>query len=188
MVQVPESAEKIRQMHETFTQVRMEVWLTDNLWHWQWWVLIAIFFLPWIVWWKLVDKSRIIEIFLFGMIMLITAGWMDEIGTELQWWYYPVKVIPWYPQLVPVNYTVLPVTYMLIYQYFSKWRSYVTAMMVMAAVYSWIAEPLLSYMGIYKLIIWKYSYSFPIYILIAIIHRRFLEMLLSINRKHKDNL
>ncbi len=183
MVDIPESAHHIRQMHEIFAKTRAEAWITDNLWHWQWWFMIALILVPWIIWWRLVNKWRLTEIFLFGMLILITASWMDELGTELQLWFYPFKIIPWYPQFVPVNYTVLPVTYMLIYQHYPNWRSYIMAITAMAAIYSWIAEPLLSYMGIYKLIIWHYSYSFPLYILIGFTHRWFLERLQNVIKK-----
>lgn len=184
MVNVPEAAYRISEMHEAFTKARVEVWLTDTLWHWQWWLLVALIFLPWVVWWKLVDKRRITELFLFGMLILITSSWMDELGTELQLWFYPFKPIPWYPQLFPINFSVLPVTYMLIYQWCPRWRLYLIGMAIMAGLYAWAAEPLLSYMAIYKVKTWRFSYSFPMYILIGMTHRWFLEGLLLINKKH----
>jgi hypothetical protein len=186
MVKSPPNVDKIRQIHEAFTQSRIDFWLDETVWHWQWWLMAALFFLPWIVWWKLVDKRRITEILLLGMTILITASLLDELGTELQLWYYPFMPIPLYPQLVPVNFTVLPITYMLIYQFTPKWRSYIAATIIMATINSGIGEPFLSYIGIYKLIHWKYIYSFPIYVLIAISHRWFLEKMLNI-QKYKDN-
>lgn len=183
MVTLPESAQQILQAHESFSKLREEVWLTDILWSWQWWLLLALLFLPWIMWWRLVDKKRLAEICLLGMFVLATASWMDEIGTDLILWYYPYKVIPWYPQLIPTNYTVLPITYMLIYQYTPKWSSYIIAMAAMSALFSWGAEPVLEFMGIYQLVTWKFSYSFPLYLLIAVSHRWLLERILAISRK-----
>jgi len=185
MVAIPESALQIQQMHAAFSKLRLEAWLVDTLWTWQWWLLIALFVLPWIVWWHLVDRKRLTEICLFGMFVLATASWMDELGTELMLWYYPYKIIPYYPQLVPINYTVLPITFMLIYQYTSTWYSYVMTMTVMAAVFSWVAEPALKFMGIYTLITWRYSYSFPLYLIIAVSHRWLLEKILATAKKYK---
>ncbi|QJW48169.1 hypothetical protein HA075_22140 [bacterium BFN5] len=179
MVTVPDSARQILDMHEVFSNFRKEVWLTDILWSWQWWLLLALLFLPWIVWWRFVDKKRLTEMCLFGMFVLATASWMDELGTDLILWYYPFKIIPWYPQLVPINYSVLPITYMLIYQYTPKWSTYLIAMTAMAALYSWVAEPALAFMGIYQVVTWKFSYSFPLYVLIAVSHRWLLERIMS---------
>ena len=166
--------------------MRLEVWLNDTLWTWQWWILILLLLLPWIVWWRIVDKRRLAEICLLGMFVLATVSWMDELGTELMLWYYPYKIIPWYPQLVPVNYSVLPISFMLIYQYTPRWSAYIKAMTILAALFSWVAEPALQYMGIYQLIKWKVVYSFPLYLLIAISHRWLLEIILGITRKNRE--
>lgn len=184
MVGIPQSASELVQFHSVFSEMRIAAWLTDIVFTWQWWFLIGLIIVPWILWWQLVDKKRFIEICLLGMFVLATASWMDDLGTELILWYYPYKIVPVYPQIIPVNYAVLPVTYMLIYQYMSSWRFYIIAIILMAALYSWGAEPALSYMGIYKLLSWKYSYSFPLYILIGVSHRWLLERVIAITRQH----
>lgn len=181
---IHESARQVLQAQVEFGRLREEAWLADSLWSWQWWLLVALLVLPWIVWWRLVDRKRLSEICLFGMFVLATASWMDEIGTDLILWYYPYKIIPWYPQLVPINYSVLPIVYMLIYQYAPKWSSYILAMVVMSALFSWGAEPMLAFMGIYQVVKWKFSYSFPVYLLIAISHRWLLERILATSRKY----
>jgi hypothetical protein len=184
MVTIPESTQQILQAHEAFIKLREKIWFADILWTWQWWLLIALLFLPWIVWWRLVDRKRLTEICLLGMLVLATSSWLDELGTDLMFWYYPYKPIPWYPQMVPTNYSVLPITYMLIYQYSPKWSSYIIAMFVMAVLFSWVAEPALEFMGIYQLLKWKPIYSFPLYLLIAVSHRWLLEWILTTSKKY----
>lgn len=183
MVDIPKSTNEITHIHSVFTDMRITAWLSDIVFTWQWWILVSLLIAPWILWWRLVDKKRFIEICLLGMFVLATASWMDDLGTELILWYYPYKIVPVYPQIIPINYAVLPATYMLIYQYNSSWRSYIKAVSIMAALYSWVAEPFLSYLGIYKLLSWNYSYSFPIYILIGISHRWILERVISITKQ-----
>lgn len=184
MVAIPESARQIFAMHETFSKFREQAWIADTWWTWQWWLLVALLFVPWVLWWRLVDKKRLLEICLLGMFVLATASWMDELGTELLLWYYPFKIIPWYPQLFPINYTVLPITFMLIYQYTPKWSSYILAMTAMAALYSFVAEPALEYLGMYKVIKWRFVYSFPLYLLIAFSHRLLLEKIKDITERN----
>ncbi len=184
MGNVPESAIKIVQVHSVFTDMRMQQYLQNILFTWQWWLLVILLIGPWILWWYLVDKKQFTPIVLFGMFVLATSSWMDDLGTDLILWHYPYKLLPVYPQLIPINYTVMPVTFMLIYQYFSNWRSYITAMFIMATLFSFVAEPALSYFGIYKVISWQYYYSLPIYMLIAISHRWLLEKILAISRQH----
>ncbi|MDF2633645.1 MAG: hypothetical protein K0R78_519 [Pelosinus sp.] len=184
MVNVPESAIEIVQTQSVFTEMRVQQWLQDVVFTWQWWILVFLMIAPWILWLCLVDKKRLTPICLFGITVLATVSWMDDLGTDLILWYYPYKLVPIYPQLIPINYSVLPITFMLIYQYFPTWRSYIKAMLIMAIVFSFVAEPALSYLGMYKVLKWQYYYSLPIYMLIAISHRLIVEKILTINHQH----
>lgn len=74
---------------------------------------------------------------------------------------------------------MLPVGYMLLYQWFVPWRSYMVAAAVMSAVMTWISEPVVSWMGIYVLVSWQYSYSFPIYMAIAYTHKRIIDAIIE---------
>jgi hypothetical protein len=186
MLAVPESAIKLVQIQSVFTDMRMEHWLHHTLFTWQWWLLVALFIAPWIVWKILIDKKRFTAIILLGMFVLATVSWMDDLGTDLILWYYPYKLLPVYPQLIPINYAVLPVTYMLIYQYFHLWRSYITAIAIMAAFFSFVAEPALVYLGMYKVLKWQFYYSFPIYLIVGITHRWLVEKVLAINKKYSQ--
>ena len=186
MLAVPESAIKIAQLQSVFTDMRMEQWLQDTVFTWQWWLLVALLIVPWILWGVLIDKKRLTAVILLGMFVLATVTWMDDLGTDFILWYYPYKLLPVYPQLIPINYAVLPVTYMLIYQYFPLWCSYITAIAIMAALYSFIAEPALAYLGMYQVLKWQFYYSFPIYLLIGISHRWLVEKVLAINKKYSE--
>ncbi|MDF2572758.1 MAG: hypothetical protein K0R55_4362 [Sporomusa sp.] len=183
MVTIPESAVQIVQTQSVFTEMRVQQWLQDTVFTWQWWLLVALFIAPWILWWCVVDKKRFTAIVLLGTFALATASWMDDLGTDMILWYYPYKLLPIYPQLIPINYAVIPVTYMLIYQYFRPWPSYILALTIMSAVYSFVAEPALDYLGMYKMLKWQYYYSLPIYIFIGIVFRWVVEKVLAINKK-----
>jgi len=186
MVSIPESAIEVVQVQSAFTDMRMQQWLHDVIFTWQWWILIFLMITPWVLWSFLVDKKRLTPICLLGMFVIATASWMDDLGTDFILWYYPYKLLPIYPELIPINYAVLPVVFMLIYQYFPFWSSYIKAMFIMALLFSFVAEPSLSYLGIYKMLRWQYYYSFPLYMLIAISHRWLLEKILAISHHYME--
>lgn len=184
MVNIPESAIQIVQTQSVFTEMRVQQWLQEIVFTWQWWILVFLLIAPWILWLYFVDKKRLTGICLFGISVLVTVSWMDDLGTDLILWYYPYKLVPVHPQLISINYSVLPVSFMLIYQCFSTWRSYIKAMLMMAIVFSFVAEPALSYLGMYKVLKWQYYYSLPLYLLIGISLRWIVEKILTINRQH----
>lgn len=185
MPHIPEMARALFEANMAFTQQRVDYWLHYNLYTWQWYVLLAMLILPYVIWWKLVDKKRLLPIVAMGLMVMTTANWMDQVGSELGWWYYPYKTIPIFPQMIPVNYAMLPVGYMLLYQWFVPWKKYMIAAAVMSAIMTWISEPVVVWMGIYQVISWDYSYSFPIYMGIAYTHKRIVDAIIEYSNSRK---
>ena len=88
---------------------------------------------------------------------------------------YPVTLIPILPHLISVNYSMVPIIYALIYQYFPRWNSFIIANIILALVFSFILEPILVWMNLYDLVTWKYIYSVPTYLFAAIILKLLVE-------------
>ncbi|SDE29386.1 hypothetical protein SPACI_048760 [Sporomusa acidovorans DSM 3132] len=103
------------------------------------------------------------------------------------WVQYTLFTWKWWLLLfVLVDTSVLPITYMLIYQYNSKWSSFLIAIVIMSAFFSFIAEPFLVWLGIYELITWKHYYSFPLYILYGVILKFIVDLTKSIQSKNSS--
>lgn len=152
-------------------EARIDHWLGDTLGSWRWWVLIGVLILPWFIWYRLVDKKKLPELVLFGLVIMVFASSLDEIGFVTGRWSYPVEVVPMLLRLVPADYTVLPITFMLIYQYCPTWKRYFWRLVIISSVFAFIAEPLLVYFGFYILINWFYWYSFIGYIIMGSVSR-----------------
>jgi hypothetical protein len=170
------------------TNVRFEVWMREDVFRLKWWSLLIIFILSVYFWWKIVDKSRFFEIVLYMALVSILALTLDELGEELCLWDYPIDIFPLFPPLSAVDLASLPVIYSLIYQYFSTWKKFITATIVMAVIFCFILEPLLVLVGLYQPLTWKYYYGFPIYIALAIAAKAVVIKLYSIkdrNNVHK---
>ncbi|MEA4926890.1 MAG: CBO0543 family protein [Syntrophomonadaceae bacterium] len=148
--------------------IRYEEWRLNDVFHFKWWLLLILFIVSAYVWWKLVDKSRLVEIVLFTGLVSIIALVLDELGEELTLWDYSIDLIPLFPPITSIDLASLPVAYSFIYQYFTTWKKFIIATVVMSAVFSFILEPIFVWGGIYQTITWKYYYGFPIYIALAI--------------------
>ncbi len=134
-----------------------------------WWMLLGLAVVPLIIWWKLVDKKRLFEISMFGLLLGLTATFLDVIGTDYGLWVYRVHMLPETAVLVPVDFVVLPVIQMYVYQRCPKWGKYLLFSLLSAAVQSFAAEPLAVLIGQYKLVRWNILYSFPIYLAMDVI-------------------
>lgn len=161
-------------------QLQNQHWIKYEVFTFQFWFLIAMLIIPWIIWFKLVDKKKFFEIFIYGLLVLTVATFLDEIGCQLNLWEYRYDIEPLFPRLIPMNFTMLPVIYMLIYQYFPKWKSFITVNIFTGVLLAYVGEPIFMALKIYVLINWKHIYSFPIYILIAISLKALNKLLIRI--------
>lgn len=178
MVNYP-SNEQITEMLRQLHQARIENWLGHQLGSWRWWTLLVLLIVPWFVWYKLADKKKLPELALFGLIVMVFAITLDELGARTLW-SYPVFLIPWLPRFIPINYTVLPISYTLIYQYFPSWKRFFWALIVLSGAFSFLVEPLITYLGFYILVKWSHWYSFIAYIVIGLLSRWIIRMFYDI--------
>ncbi|RKL66625.1 hypothetical protein CR203_15180 [Salipaludibacillus neizhouensis] len=78
------SHEQIQSFNERLFEMRLEKWLNHDLFSFQWFLLLAVLIIPWIIWWRFVDTNRIAPILLYGTLMSLLVLMMDDIGLELQ--------------------------------------------------------------------------------------------------------
>ncbi len=179
-------SELINQMIQTkimYKQLSIEHWVKYEVFTCQWWLGIASVSLPLLLWWKLVDRRRILEITVFGFIISTSATFLDVAGSESMLWNYPIRILPQIPLLFPVDFVLVPIIYMLIYQRYNAWKQFLFTNTIVALVLAFVVEPLAVYIKQYQLIYWKFEYSFPIYILLAVFGRLFVNKMLSLQEK-----
>lgn len=162
---------KIIEAQTLCRDLSMEHWLKYELFSWVWWLNLFFVFAPLLIWWKVADGKRILEICVFGLIVNIQASFLDVIGSDLMLWVYPIRMLPYGPVLFPTDFIFLPVVFMLVYQYFMKWGNFLIGCIITSTILSFILEPIAVMIGEYRIINWKFVYSFPIYILMAIAAR-----------------
>jgi hypothetical protein len=169
--------DEIIRLKEHLRSLFFEHFFEYELFSWVWWLSIAMVIVSLVVWWKLVDKKRLLEICVFGLIIDLFAAFLDVSGSEYVLWEYPVHLLPQVPLLFPVDFVILPVIQMYIYQKFPKWGKFILVSAIASALQSFVAEPLAVLIGQYKIIHWEYYYSFPIYLIINIMTKFILERL-----------
>jgi len=173
---------QIKLLHK---QLSMEHWVNYEVFTWQWWIGVACVVIPLLLMWKLVDKRRLLEIIAFGFMLNILATFLDVVGSELLLWNYTLRIIPQIPLLFPVDFVLVPIFYMLIYQRYIAWKQFLIASTILALALAFVAEPLAVYIGQYQLIHWKFIYSFPIYIVLAIFCKFFANKMFSVQEQSK---
>lgn len=174
--------EMIREAQLELHKNTLAYWLENDFLSLNWWFLLIACFVFIIGWLIIVDKSRLMEISVYGLLIGFSAGMMDTIGFSLGFWGYPTKLVPVNPPLFPVDFIYLPVIYMLILQFFRKWKSFVIANIIAAFLYAWVGEPIYRWLDIYIIYSWKMSYSIPIYIAMSLFFKWLTERFIVVQR------
>ncbi len=164
---------------------RLDEWLRGEVFTLKWWVLLAMFLLMAVLWWKLANKKRLAELALYTAFIIIFIIVLDELGEELSLWYYTVDLIPWFPPITAVDITCMPLVYMLIYQYCKTWKSFLIATVIMSAVFCFVLEPLFVWVDVYRMLTWKSYYGLPLYVAIAVASKFAVRSINFISAKKK---
>jgi hypothetical protein len=80
-------------------EANYEYWLNEYLFTVSWWLLLIVMVLACVLWWRSLDKSKITEILLFGLMAAIFSILFD-VGVNLILWGYPNMIVP-LKKLVP---------------------------------------------------------------------------------------
>ncbi|MFE4523721.1 CBO0543 family protein [Cytobacillus firmus] len=113
----------------------LEGWLRNELFSLDWWVLVVFLISPWILWFFLADSSKVIKTTLFGTLVVNPTTYIDAAGIDLEFWRYPVQLLPFAPRAISFDMSMVPVAFMILHQYFEGWRAFIIALVVTAAVY-----------------------------------------------------
>jgi len=159
----------------------LQHWLLYELFTWNWWVKITALIIAVIVWYKFANRKRINEIILYGLLVSLICLTLDIIGTYYVLWEYPIRLLPLNFSEIH-DFIILPIIFMLIYQRYTHWKSFIISNIIMSFLLSFIGENIAIWLNFYKEIAWKHIYSFPIYFIIAIVCK-FITNKLSISNR-----
>ncbi|GIO24851.1 CBO0543 family protein [Oceanobacillus sp. J11TS1] len=160
----------VMELTKQFRDTKLEYWLNENLFTFSWWILFITTIGLFVVWLILLDKKRIFEIITYGFFVTSVAILGDALGVMLMLWNYPNSLLP-VSLIIEIHRIQMPAIYMIIYQYFPKWKSFLIASTINAFIFAFILEPTLVQLQIYEMFHWKHIYSFLPYIIIAVVFK-----------------
>ncbi|WP_442600206.1 hypothetical protein [Neobacillus sp. D3-1R] len=98
--------------------------LFDSYWNhysdfdtWPFWVAVLLLFVPLIILYKKIDRKKIFEIFFFGYTVHIMWTYIDIALENHNYFFHTFYLTPLLPKTIDVTGSLLPVGFLLIYQY-----------------------------------------------------------------------
>jgi hypothetical protein len=146
-------------------------WKTySNIETWQFWFVLAILVVPLIALVFLFDRKQAFRIGFYGLVIHVTATYIDLYAATHRMWEYPYKIIPFPPVSFWLDASLIPVTYMLLYQWTLRTKkNYYLYMILLSVVFVFLVKPLLSWLELFRLVESNYLQLFILYVVVGLI-------------------
>ncbi|MEK3990045.1 CBO0543 family protein [Robertmurraya sp. FSL R5-0851] len=131
-------------------------------------------------------RKWFVESLLFGMIVMNVTLLLDTVGMQFSFWEYPVEFLPVIPRGFPFDVSMVPVAFILLFQYFQTWKSFIIAQVIMAIAYAFIGEPFCEWLHLVRYFKWNYLYSFVYYIILGIVVRALILKCMMVSKRYYE--
>ncbi|WP_332692076.1 CBO0543 family protein [Halalkalibacter lacteus] len=113
-----EFIENINKLQTKVNQMTDEYWIQfSDLSTWQFWYHLAWVIIPLVVLYRYISRERFFEILFYGYTIHVIITYNDSYLVRYGYVDHPYMVISQFPFSFSVNAAILPVVYMLLYQY-----------------------------------------------------------------------
>lgn len=124
--------------------------LINSYWHehsnwssWQFWIILACLIFPLIVLLIKLDKEKALQILFFGYTVHMLWTYTEIILIRLGYMDHHYFLLPFLPQAIGITSSLLPVSFMLLYQYCIKHeKNYLLWTIVLSAVIAFVFVPI----------------------------------------------
>lgn len=162
-------------------------WVSQELFSFGWFVMVGVLVVVYAIWFKIVDKRRLISLLLLGSLCAVGFGLSDLILEGFfGLWEYQIRLFPLMPAMFVISYTICPILFMMVAQYTTSWKSYLIWGSIGAAVISFGLVPLNLMLGIIKHHNFNVFYAFILVITGGVVARAIVLGLESIVRSQPN--
>ncbi|WRP07218.1 CBO0543 family protein [Rossellomorea aquimaris] len=144
---------RLKEIQENQTEMWTSYWQQySDFATWPFWVLAALFILPLIVLFFVLDKRKALLLGFYGYNVHVFFTYVDAIGANLVKWFYPYKIFPVLASSISLDVSLVPVAFMLMYQFtLNHHKNYYLFMFLLSAVFAFAFKPLLVAIGLFEM-------------------------------------
>jgi hypothetical protein len=131
----------------------IEYWLAySSIGTWQFWVNVAFIIIPLIVLYFTIDRRRAFHLGFYGYSAHVLSTYIDGFATRHGFWEYPFKAIPILPISFGLDTSLIPVVYMLVYQWtLNHKKNYYIYALLVSILFAFVFKPILSALNLFTL-------------------------------------
>ncbi|MGF7034889.1 hypothetical protein J2T17_005858 [Paenibacillus mucilaginosus] len=165
------SFEHLRQMKKQYSSELMDYWIRySNIDTWQFWACVVLLIGPLVLLFFILDRSKAIHMGFFGYSIHVLTFYADNFGVTHGLWDYPYKVMPFLPMSLMIDASLVPVLFMLVYQWcVNHHKSKLLFLTATSVCFAFVIKPILSLAGLFLLFEWmNFFYLFLAYMFVTL--------------------
>lgn len=145
--------DEISKLFEKASTLTRDYWQSFSSFNtWQFWVLLALWVLPLVVLYFLLDRRKAFHIGFYGYSVHMLFHYSDIYFYTNGFLTYPYRVGPFLPTSLSLDTSIVPVSYMLLYQWtLNKNKNYYLYATGLSLFFSFLFKPALRTFGLIKL-------------------------------------
>jgi hypothetical protein len=158
---------------------------------WQFWFHVVMFLSPLIILYFAMDWKRALQLGFYGFNVHVWFGYFDDFGSTQGLWTYPYKMIPFVAHSLGMDASLVPVSFILVYQWTIKHnKNYYLYTLLLSVFLSFILKPIFVMHNLFKFNSWaNYFHLFLTYIVILVLSKAITDIFLRFqkNAQEKDS-
>jgi hypothetical protein len=163
----------LNQMQINASYAGIDYWQRYSFGTWQFWVNVAMLILPLVMLYFLIDRKKALLLGFFGFSVHILFTYIDSFGASFGLWNYPFKALPLLPVSFALDVSLVPVSFMLLYQWtLNNNKNYYVYFIGLSVVFAFIFKPIMTSLGLFQLNRWAHYYHlFLGYMIISVLSK-----------------
>ncbi|MDL4840410.1 CBO0543 family protein [Aquibacillus rhizosphaerae] len=183
--------ESILKQQDKLVKMWLEYWKDYSTWEtWQFWAIVFMLIIPLIIVIFAIDKSKAFHIGFYGFNIHTWFTYSDAIAMRTSYVTYPFQAIPIMPVNFALDASLVPVAFMLLYQWcLNRNKNVFFYGVILSGIFSFIVKPLLVSVDIIQLNKgMNYFYLFLNYLLILVLSIIITKLFKYLRKKRKTFL
>jgi hypothetical protein len=119
---------------------------------WHFWVVLSLLIIPLILLFIFIDRSKSLLIGFYGYNVHVCFTYIDALGANNAYWFYPYKVFPILPANFTLDVSLIPVSYIFIYQWtLNHQKNYYIYLFGISVLFAFVLKPVMEALRLFQI-------------------------------------
>lgn len=147
-----QSIAELKKIELHYSKEWLDYWMKYSSFDsWQFWVVLALLIIPLLLLLFFMDWKKSLQLGFYGYNVHVFFTYIDVFGAEEALWFYPYKILPILPVNISLDVSLVPVSYMFVYQLVMHRKlNYYVCMTGLSVILAFVLKPIMDAFGLFQ--------------------------------------